>query len=156
MSKKCLIINGSPKQNGNTRFLIDIFTNNLNCDIEIINVFASAINKGISSCIDCEACTKNKLCCINDDFKKILKDDYDIILIASPIYQSNLPGPMINLVNRFNFVYNNKKFLNYSPQFKNKKAGLILVGGGGACKFLQGNSNEDLPIKQAKYILKKN
>ena len=155
MDKKCLIINGSPKLNGNTHFLINEFIKNTNFKIDIINTFPISNNKGISSCLDCGGCSKIKLCCVNDDFKKVLNDDYDFILVASPIYQSNLPGPMINLLNRFNFEYNNKISLNYKHIFKPKKAGLILVGGGGACKPLQGISNEDLPIKQSKYIFKK-
>ena len=60
-----------------------------------------------------------------------------------------------NIINRFNFLYNNKQGLDISHNFKNKLAALILVGGGGACKFLQGTNNEDLAIKQCKYIFNK-
>ena len=153
--KKCLIINGSPKLNGNTGFLIKKFIENCSCRVDIINAFPINNQGGISSCIDCGACLKSKFCVINDDFEKIIDDGYDVILIVSPIYQSNLPGPMINIINRFNFIYNNKVGLNVTHEFKQKEAGLILLGGGGACKYLQGETNEDLPIKQAKYIFNK-
>ena len=155
MKKKCLIVNGSPKTNGNTYYLINEFIKNYKYDIDVINAFDIENKKGISSCIDCGGCLKQKFCVLDDDFKKITQDDYDLILIASPIYQSNLPGPMLNIVNRFNFLYNNKHGLEISHKFKNKQAALILVGGGGACKFLQGTSNEDLAIKQSKYIFNK-
>lgn len=155
MKKKCLIVNGSPKTNGNTYYLINEFIKNYKYDIDVINAFDIENKKGISSCIDCGGCLKQKFCVLDDDFKKITQDDYDLILIASPIYQSNLPGPMINIVNRFNFLYNNKQGLGISHKFKNKQAALILVGGGGACKFLQGTCNEDLAIKQSKYIFNK-
>ena len=155
MGKKCLIINGSPKINGNTYFLINQFIQNCNHEVDVINAFAIGGGKGVMSCIDCGGCLKSKLCIIGDDFKKILADDYDVIVIAAPIYQSNLPGPMINIINRFNFVYNNKVGMNYKHEFKPKEAALILVGGGSCCKPLQGENNEDLPIKQAKYIFKK-
>ena len=155
MKKKCLIVNGSPKTNGNTYYLINEFIKNYKYDIDVINAFDIENKKGISSCIDCGGCLKQKFCVLDDDFKKITQDDYDLILIASPIYQSNLPGPMLNIVNRFNFLYNNKQGLDISHNFKNKQAALILVGGGGACKFLQGTSNEDLAIKQSKYIFTK-
>ena len=155
MDKKCLIINGSPKLNGNTAFLISQFIENANFDVDIVNAFSVDGKKGISSCVDCGACLKSKFCVIDDDFKKIIDNSYDVVLIASPIYQSNLPGPMINIINRFNFMYNNKVGLNVTHEFKQKEAGLILLGGGGACKYLQGETNEDLPIKQAKYIFNK-
>ena len=153
--KKCLIVNGSPKTNGNTYYLINEFIKNYKYTIEVINAFDIGNKKGISSCIDCGGCLKQKFCVLDDDFKKITQDDYDLILIASPIYQSNLPGPMLNIVNRFNFLYNNKHGLNISHNFKSKQSALILVGGGGACEFLQGTSNEDLAIKQSKYIFNK-
>ena len=155
MNKKCLIINGSPKTNGNTHFLINKFVENCSYDVEIINAYQLNRQKGIKSCLDCGACLKAKFCIVNDAFKKITDDDYDLILIASPIFQSNLPGPMINILNRFNFIYNNKVGLNIEHSFKQKDAALILLGGGHACKALQGNSNEDLAIKQAQYIFNK-
>jgi len=155
MNKKCLIINGSPKTNGNTYFLINKFVENCNYDVDIINAYQLDGQKGIASCSDCSACLKTKFCIIKDAFKKITDDNYDLILIASPIFQSNLPGPMINIINRFNFIYNNKIGLNIEHSFKQKDAALILLGGGNACKALQGNSNEDLPIKQAQYIFSK-
>lgn len=62
---------------------------------------------------------------------------------------------MINIINRFNFVYNNRVGLSVEHFFKQKDAALILLGGGHACKPLQGDSNYDLPIKQAQYIFGK-
>lgn len=147
---KCLIINGSPKANGNTAKIIDEFTKNYNGEIDIINPF-----KNVSPCLDCGYCTMNKTCCIKDDFSKLLLDDYKIIVIASPIYMSNLPGPMLNLISRFNFLYNNKVGLNYEHFFNAKRAVLFLVGGGSASKMLKGQFNESNPIAQSKYIFKK-
>ena len=84
-----------------------------------------------------------------------MKDDFDVFVIASPIFMSNLPGPMINLVRRFNFDYNNHKQLQIKTNFKEKQGVLILLGGGGACKPLQGQSNEDNPFRQAQFVFKK-
>ncbi len=151
---KCLIINGSPKKNGNTDRVLDAFRTNFDGDIEEINPF-SINGKGIQSCLDCGGCTRQKGCVINDDFNKLIKDDYDILLIASPIYMSNLPGPMINIVNRFNFIFNNKNVLHSSFDFKHKKGVLILLGGGSACKKLMGDSNQSNAIKQSMYIFSK-
>ena len=155
MNKKCLIINGSPKAHGNTSFLIDEFKKHYKHNIDVVDAFPMGKKPGISSCIDCGGCTRVKGCVIKDSFQKIVSDDHDLVLIVSPIYMSNLPGPMINVVNRFNFMFNNRNSLNLNTSFKEKNAALILVGGGGACKMLQGETNEDLAIKQSKYIFGK-
>ena len=147
---KCLIINGSPKNNGNTARIVEEFKKYYSGEIDEVNVF-----KNVSPCIDCLGCTKVAKCCINDDFAKVIADDYETVVIASPIYMSNLPGPMFNLINRFNYLYNNRVYLKVKQSFKPKKAVLLLVGGGFACESLKGELNESHPIDQAKYIFKK-
>ena len=121
---KCLIINGSAKKNGNTAKIIDEFIKNYNGDIDIVNSF-----RNVSPCIDCGYCKDNTKCCINDDFSKIVLDDYQTVVIVSPIYMSNLPGPMMSLISRFNYLYNNKVYLNRTAQYKAKKGVLLLLGG---------------------------
>lgn len=147
---KCLIINGSPKNSGNTARIVEEFKKHYSGEIDEVNVF-----KNVSPCIDCFGCTKVAKCCINDDFAKVIADDYEIVVIASPIYMSNLPGPMFNLISRFNYVYNNRVYLNVEQVYKPKKAILFLVGGGFASEKLKGESNESNPIRQAKYIFDK-
>ena len=147
---KCLIINGSPKRKGNSARIIDEFKRNYHGEIDEVNVF-----KNISPCLDCGGCTKVKKCCIDDDFQKIILDDYQTVVIASPIYYSNLPGPMLSLISRFNYIYNNRVYMNEEHFYQPKKAVLFLVGGGFACEKLKGESNESHAINQAKYIFGK-
>ena len=66
-----------------------------------------------------------------------------------------MPGPVFNLISRFNYLYNNKKYLNIEHECKLKRAILLLIGGGSASNKLKGNTNEDLPLKQAGYIFGK-
>lgn len=147
---KCLIINGSPKSNGNTARMIDEFKKNFSGEIEIVDVF-----RNISPCLDCGGCSKVSKCIIDDDFSKLTLDDYQVLFICSPIYMSNLPGPMLNLISRFNYIYNNCVCLNVKHEYKPKRAVLALVGGGSASELLMGEKNETNPIKQSKYIFKK-
>lgn len=154
--KNILIINSSPKINGNTQYMIDFFKKNVVANIKEIRLFPSLKNeKGILPCLDCGGCIKKEGCIIEDCFKDIIEDVYDIVVFAAPIYMSNLPGPAFNLISRFNFIYNNRLHLNVKKEFKNKKGIVFLVGGGEASKKLMGESNEDLPIKQIKYIFNK-
>lgn len=153
---KILILDCSPKLSGNTAFLVNTFLQNTNAEVTRIKLFPDFNkNKGVMPCIDCGGCHDCKGCVINDDFRLITNDSYDIVLIASPIYMSNLPGPLFNVISRFNYIYNNKQHLNIEYVYKTKRAVLFLIGGGSACNKLKGKTNEDLPIRQAKYIFGK-
>ena len=94
-------------------------------------------------------------CVLSDDFAKIISDDYDVLVIASPIYMSNMPPPFWNIISRFNFTFSNRIYLKQSKTFKEKEGVLILTGGGSECKKLMGKTNEDEAIKQANYVFAK-
>ena len=123
---KTLIINGSPRKNGDTQSLLSIFKEHLKGDIGEV----SAYYDNIKPCIDCRSCWSKKGCSITDDMVKIYIDDYDIVVIASPIYMSDLPGPLISLASRFQAYYAAKRFLHDEIKIREKEAVLMLVGGG--------------------------
>ena len=103
--KNILIINCSPKIKGNTQCMIDFFKENVVANIKEIRLFPDLKQgKGILPCLDCGGCIKKEGCIIEDCFKDIIDDVYDIVVFAAPIYMSNLPGPAFNLISRFNFV----------------------------------------------------
>jgi len=143
---KTLIINGSPRENGDTAKLLSILKQNLNG--EVIEV--SAFSGNISPCTDCRECRTAKGCDVRDDMRIILDNTIDNIAISSPIYDNSLPSPMIKIQNRLNFMYANKKFMNIRPELKSKKGAVILVGGG--------EDNPHLPmvaLPVAEYILER-
>jgi multimeric flavodoxin WrbA len=123
---KTLIINGSPRRNGDTAFLLAELKNHLRHEV----VELSAYYDAISPCVDCRACTKKKGCIINDRMQLIYEDDYDNIVIASPIYMSNLTPPLMSIASRFQAYYCAKRFLRDEFIPRAKKSALILVGGG--------------------------
>lgn len=153
--KKALIISGSPRLNGDTASMIEYFKKNFKGETEILQTYPHLNSKAPKACTDCRGCTKLKGCIIKDDFSKLIVDDYDFLVIASPIYMSNLTPPLWNIISRFNYVFNNKKHLNIKTEFKEKTGALFLTGGGGACKILMGQSNEENAIKETKYIFSK-
>ena len=72
MTKKCLIVSGSPNNNGQTAFVIDYICKNFNGEVEVLNTFVKNGGKGVSSCIDCGGCLKREFCtrtcCPTDGF----------------------------------------------------------------------------------------
>ncbi len=143
MTKKILIINGSLNKHGNVAYILNLLNENLNdVLIEEINPYYD----NIKPCLDCKYCWKIKGCVIEDSMAQIWADDYQIVILASPVYYSNLTPPMLNILSRFNMLYCNKHFLNIEHDFKEKQGFLLLCGGG--------NGSPRYAIEMARLIFK--
>ncbi len=140
---KTLIINGSPRRNGDTSALLAELREQLNGQI----VEVSAYYDKIAPCTDCRLCWEEKGCVIKDDMTKIYKDDFDAVIIASPLYMSNLTGPIVSLASRFQPYYAAKRFLRDPIDIRKKTAILILVGGG--------DGGPEPAVQFAKWMFKK-
>lgn len=88
--------------------------------------FISLSNKKMSFCLGCQRCQENlEKHCVLDDYitnnvyEEVLKED--TIVLASPMYISNINGILKNLLDRFNTFYNHKLL-------KGKKIYLIMTG----------------------------
>lgn len=125
---KVLVLNGSPRENGDTAFIVNKVKERFPSDTEFEEI--NAYKDNIQPCMDCRYCWKNKGCAINDKMSLVLKDDYDVILIASPIYISFVTPPLFSIYSRLNFIWSNNHFLNISTEMKKKKGILVFVGGG--------------------------
>lgn len=125
---KTLILNGSPRKEGDTVRLINKIIENLNGEYKIINAY----DCGIQPCIDCRYCWKNTGCCVNDGMQEIYEyiQECDNVLIASPIYFSELTGSLLNIGSRLQTYFCASFFRKEKPILKNKKGAVILVGGG--------------------------
>lgn len=124
--KKTLIINGSPRLNGNTTALLNKLKSNLHGEITELSAFRS----DISPCVDCRSCWKTGKCAVKDDMQIIYDDSFDNIVIASPIYFGTLPGQMLNLMSRLQPWHASVYFLKKPPAKSEKKAAVILTAGG--------------------------
>ena len=125
---KTLIINGSPRINGDTAALLSAFKAELRGDVKEL----SAYRDRISPCLDCRYCTTHHACAISDDMDSVYKDDYDNLIIASPVYYGSLTGPMVSLASRLQ-TYHYLQPTPDSPRVLTPKRGaLLLVGGGKA------------------------
>ncbi len=125
---KTLILNGSPRSNGDTVKLIEELIKHLHGDYKIINAYRS----DISPCVDCRYCWKNPGCSINDEMTEIY--DYiktcDNVVIASPIYFSQPTGKLLDVCSRLQAYFALKHFQKQSLTIKPKKGVVLLVGGG--------------------------
>ena len=126
--KKAVIINASPRQNGNTKQLVDIFMNECSCEVSIYNMY----NENIAPCTACDVCAKTGECHMTDT-KHIIDDIFssDFVIFATPIYCYSYPAPMKAFLDRLQPYYSDEKYKN--PAFERK--GFVLASCGKSGKF---------------------
>lgn len=125
---KTLILNGSPRKNGDTVSLVHIFLEGLEGEYKIVNAYED----GINPCMDCRFCQENDGCSIQDGMQEVYEyiQECDNILIASPIYFSELTGKLLDLGSRLQTYFCASFFRNKSTILKGKRGAVIIVGGG--------------------------
>lgn len=98
---KVLIINGSPKENGNTSIAVSEIAKALEEEgIETVNIRVGS--DAIRGCIACGYCAKNGKCVFNDkvnEIAQILKEA-DGLVIASPVYYASANATLIACLDR--------------------------------------------------------
>ncbi len=125
MAKRTLIVNGSPRPHGNTVALIEEMKKTLEGEVVEISAFRS----NIAPCVDCRGCVKTAKCVVRDEMDTIYADDYDNVVIATPVYFGTMPGAMLSLLSRFQPQHAAMFFLDIPRGISPKKAGLILTAG---------------------------
>ena len=123
---KTLIINGSPRLNGNTAALIGELKKHLEGEVIELSAFRSKI----APCVDCRGCWKTARCVVRDEMDVIYGDDFDNVVIASPVYFMTLPGQVLNVLSRMQPWHVATFFLKQPLVQRKKKAAVILTAGG--------------------------
>ena len=102
MSKKVLILSGSPRKGGNSDILCDQFMKGaLEAGHDAEKVFVS--EKKIHYCIACDACKRNNgTCAFGDDMAEILEKmtEADVIVMATPVYFYSMDAQLKTLIDR--------------------------------------------------------
>jgi multimeric flavodoxin WrbA len=137
MANKILIINGSPRKNGNTSVAVQWAMEGANLkDVAVDTISLSLMENTVNGCIGCRSCQNSKeyRCFINDDTSKALyvMTDYDVIVFAMPVYFGTIPAQMKSFMDR---MYSHLKIKNgvhtLNPLFENKTFAVIATAGAG-------------------------
>lgn len=141
---KTLIINGSPKKNGDTSALIEEFAKHLCGEVKTLSYLSN-----ISPCNDCRYCWSNKGCSIDDEMQEIYPflEECDNVVLASPIWFSSLSGPLLNIASRIQTLFAAEYFRKEHKDINQKKNGVILIVGAE-------RGTEVIPTKNALTIMK--
>ncbi len=141
---KTLIFNGSPRKNGDTVSLLKHFMEQLSGEFKIVDAYRA----DISPCLDCRYCKIQKGCSIQDEMQEVYEylKDCDNVLIASPVYFSELTGKMLDVGSRLQTYFCGRRFRKEESGLTPKKGAVLLVGGG--------DGKPDKAYETAKTLLK--
>lgn len=141
---KTFIFNGSPRKNGDTVSLLKHFTEQLPGEYKIVDAYRC----NISPCLDCRYCWRESGCAIKDEMQDIYEylTDCDNVLIASPVYFSELTGPLLSVGSRLQTYFCGRRFRKADTGLTVKKGAVLLVGGG--------DGKPDKAYETAKTLLK--
>lgn len=126
MSKKVLIIKGSPRKNGNSATLADqlaLGARQHGADVESFSVH----NLNIHPCDACDSCQEtNGVCVIQDDMHMLYPkiQQADILVLASPIYWFTMNAQLKLCIDRWYAFQPIRKEV-----WPGKKVGIILTYG---------------------------
>ena len=129
---KVLLINGSPREKGNTFLALSEVAKTLNdegIEIEIVSIG----KKAVQGCIACGMCGRIGKCTFNDDLYysiwRTVKDGIDGLVVGSPVYYGGPNGSLCALLDRV--------FYSLGPnlQFKPGASVVVCRRGGASAAF---------------------
>lgn len=104
MGKKIVVLNGSPRKNGNTAALVDSFKKGAESRGHEVEVFYLE-GLGIQGCKACNQGHSGEAhpCVLRDGMDTVYPaiKEADMIVLASPLYYWNMSGQLRNAVDRF-------------------------------------------------------
>ena len=111
MSKKIVVITGSPRKNGNSFAMTDAFIKTAEAKGRAITRFDAALKK-VGGCRACETCfSTGKACTFDDDFNTIAPAilEADVIVFTMPVYWYSIPAQIKGVIDRiFSMVVGGK------------------------------------------------
>ncbi|MEM1484646.1 flavodoxin family protein [Oscillospiraceae bacterium PP1C4] len=128
MSKKILVLAGSPRQNGNSDILAHEFCKAAQEEGHIVDTFRVADHK-INGCVACDRCwSKDESPCVqNDEMVKLfpLLEAADMIVLVTPLYYFGFPSQIKAVIDRF-YPYSKDQKLR---GIDGKECAMIVCGG---------------------------
>ena len=111
MSKKIVVITGSPRKNGNSFAMTDAFIRAAEGKGHTVTRFDAAA-KNVGGCRACETCySTGKACTFDDDFNTIAPAivEADAIVFTMPVYWYSIPAQIKGVIDRiFSLVVGGK------------------------------------------------
>lgn len=126
---KALIINGSPKRNGNTINLAKRMMVDINFDLVQRR---DLVDLNINHCKGCLYCKNEGKCIMKDDMDMLIQNilDADTIILVSPIYFNGVTSITKTFIDRLQRVYMQRFVLKTLPKEESGKKGVFIGSAG--------------------------
>ena len=136
MAKRILIVNGSPRLEGNTKHVcrwVAEGARSKGAEVEIVD--AGKLKPKAAGCTACLSCQ------VRDDYRCVIDDDVtplvatfpeqDMVIFASPIYFMGVTAQLKVVIDRmFSLIRMNAESGEYNSPMKDVEIGLIATAGG--------------------------
>lgn len=102
MSKKIVVITGSPRKNGNSFAMTEAFIKEAKARGHQVTRFDAAMMK-IGGCRACETCFQTgRACSFDDDFNLMVPAilDADVLVFTMPVYWYSIPSQIKGVIDR--------------------------------------------------------
>ncbi len=102
MSRKIVVITGSPRKNGNSFAMTDAFIQAVEAKGHMVTRFDAAM-KNVGGCHACETCFKSgKACSFDDDFNTIAPAilEADAVVFTMPVYWYSIPAQIKGVIDK--------------------------------------------------------
>ena len=102
MSKKIVVITGSPRKNGNSFAMTDAFIQAAEAKWHTVTRFDAA-DRNLTGCRACETCFKTgKACSFDDDFNTIAPAilEADVVVFTMPVYWYSITAQIKGVIDR--------------------------------------------------------
>lgn len=113
---RVLLLNGSPRQNGNTSIALAEVENTLHRE-GIDNITVQISTQPMRGCIGCGGCVEKGRCVFSDEvydqLQQILTEGIDGIIVGTPVYYGGANGSLCALLDRL--FYSCGALLAYKP-----------------------------------------
>ena len=127
-----LIVNGSPRPNGDTAALIRAFCGELPGEWEILNVREGKT----APCLDCRRCHTREGCALRDGMDEFWPrlQRAGLLVFASPVYYGQPSGQLLSWATRLQYAFVSAH-IRRDPNFSlGKRMGAVLLAAGGGTK----------------------
>jgi multimeric flavodoxin WrbA len=153
LSKKIMILNGSPNEGGNTMTLVGWVADaarEAGAQVEIVNT--TRLECKVPGCTACFGCRKSEefRCVFDDEASDVIAriPEQDVVVLATPIYFMGISAQLKRVIDRMFslFKYDDERGRRYAPGLRETSLALIATAGGGEDDGL------DLVAKNAELI----
>ncbi|WP_274950017.1 flavodoxin family protein [Bacteroides cutis] len=125
---KILIINSSPRRQGNISKMLDLMKQEAE-SLEVETNYIRASELKVHPCIGCMKCRETLKCCLpEDDAQQVLHfiEEADALIIGAPCYWGNMPGTLKVLFDRMVYGMMGENSMGIPlPLHKGKKAIIV-------------------------------